>query len=142
VESVADSERHHLSMIAFSGTQDRLYPVGVLASGGVANDMRVDVFLTFWGLLAARKDAGEFSRLVSQDYGPAAAAFQEAAKTLPTWLDLLRNAKELGDVHVKACAMTMDLMRLKLDDLDPIVEDVVGAGEFLDSAKDGTILVF
>jgi peroxiredoxin family protein len=138
---VAES-RDHLSIIAQSGTLDRLYPVGILASGGVANAMRVDVFLTFWGLFAARKEPGEFAGLVSGDYGAAADAFRQAAQALPPWLTLLKNAKELGDVHVHACAMTLDLMHMKLEDLDPIVDDVVGAGEFLDQAKDGPILVF
>jgi len=136
------AERDHLSIIAFSGTTDRLYPVGILASGGVANDMRVDVFLTFWGLMAARKQPGPFADRVSADYGEAAETFRTLAKDLPSWLTLLKNAKELGDVHVKACAMTMDLFHLTLDDLDPVVEEIVGAGEFLDAAKDGSILVF
>ena len=138
------SDKGHLSIIAFSGTVDRLYPVAVLASGAVAMDMRVDIFLTFWGLLAMRREAPGFETLVSQDYGPEGERFLKlgAEVGLPTWKALLAQAKELGDVHVKACGMTMDLFGIKLEDLDAMVEDVAGAGEFVDQAKDGTTLVF
>ncbi len=136
------SESKHVSIIAFSATVDRLYPIGILASGGVANDMRVDIFFTFWGLLAVRRDPGAVGGLVSRDYGEESERFLTTAKDLPSWKTLIRNAKELGDVHVKACAMTMDLFHLELEDLDPMVEEVVGAVEFMDSARDGQILVF
>jgi peroxiredoxin family protein len=139
-----DGRAGHLSIIAFSGTVDRLYPVAILASGAVANDLRVDIFLTFWGLLAARRDPGPFAAAVSRDYGDQGEAFLQVAQqaNLPGWKALLGQAKELGDVHVWACAMTMDLLKVRREDLDPMVEGVVGAGEFVDMAKDGTTLVF
>lgn len=136
------SDSKHVSIIAFSATIDRLYPIGILASGGVANDMRVDIFFTFWGLLAARREAGAMDNLVSRDYGEESDRFLATARDLPSWKTLIRNAKELGEVHIKACAMTMDLFHLRLEDLDPMVEEVVGAVEFMDSARDGQILVF
>jgi peroxiredoxin family protein len=136
------ADKHHVSIIAFSGTVDRLYPVAILASGGVANDMRVDVFFTFWALLAARRDPGPFLDRVSNDYGPDSDEFRRQYANLPGWRTLLAQAKELGDVHVQACAMTMDLFHLSLEDLDPMFEGIVGAGEFLDRAQDGQILVF
>jgi peroxiredoxin family protein len=138
------ADNGHLSIIAFSGTVDRLYPVAILASGAVANGMRVDIFLTFWGLLAARREPGELAQVVSPEYGPEAQRFLELGQQarLPSWKEMLNQARELGDVHVKACGMTMDLFRLRLEDLDPMVEEVVGVGEFVDQAKDGMVLVF
>ena len=41
-----------MSIILFSGTVDKLMPVGILASGGVAMGMDVEIFATFWGLLS------------------------------------------------------------------------------------------
>jgi len=55
---------------------------------------------------------------------------------------MLKQAKEMGNVKVHACAMTLDLMGLKKEHLDPIVDDVVGAAEFVDNAKQGEITLF
>jgi len=41
---------NRLSMVVFSGTVDKLYPVAIMASGAVAMGMDVDLFLTFYGL--------------------------------------------------------------------------------------------
>jgi len=38
--------------------------------------------------------------------------------------------------------MTLDLMGLKKEQLDPIVDDVVGVGEFVNNAKEGEITLF
>jgi peroxiredoxin family protein len=144
VERVSD--KGHLSIIAFSGTVDRLYPVAILSSGAVMNDMRVDIFFTFWGLMALQKGkaAENLRTAVSQDYGPLGESFLRVAeeKNLPGWQAMLAQARELGDVHIKACAMSMDLFGLTLEDLDPMVEEVAGVGEFVDAAKDGMTLVF
>lgn len=132
----------HVSMIAFSGTPERMYTIGILASGGVANGLRVDIFATFWGLLAIRRESGFIDDLVSRDCGEDANRFLATAKDHLSWKALVRSAKELGDVHVTACAMTMDLFHLEFEDFDPMVDDAVGPVEFMQSAKDGQILVF
>jgi len=65
-------------------------------------------------------------------------------KNVPSWYQTLKTAKELGNGHVKihACAMTMDLMDMTKDDLDPIVDDVVGVGEFVEEAQKGKVTLF
>ena len=45
-----------MSIVLFSGTVDKLMPVGIMASGAVAMGMEVDIFATFWGLNALRKE--------------------------------------------------------------------------------------
>ncbi|HIE37004.1 TPA: peroxiredoxin, partial [Candidatus Geothermarchaeota archaeon] len=44
-----------LSIIMFSGTADKLMPVGVLASAAAGLGYDVEIFATFWGLLALKK---------------------------------------------------------------------------------------
>lgn len=63
-------------------------------------------------------------------------------KNVPSWLDTLRTAKELGNVRVLACAMTADLMGLDKDSFEDVVDDIVGVGEFVDSARDSKITLF
>lgn len=132
------------SMVVFSGTVDKLYPVAIMASGAVAMGMEVDIFVTFWGLQAFRRGNPRELRRVSKDFEDQAGAMMQIMqeKNVPSWYDTLLRAKELGNVRVHACAMTMDLFGLTKEDLDPIVDDVVGVGEFVDRAKEGKVTLF
>ncbi len=44
-----------MSLVVFSGTDDKLMAASIIASGAVANDMDVDIFVTFWGLTKTMK---------------------------------------------------------------------------------------
>ncbi len=135
---------NRLSMVVFSGTTDRLYPVGIIASGAVAMGMDVDIFLTFWGLEAFRKENMGKVAPMDVNYEKMAPMIAQAmaAKNVPAWIDILRQAKEMGNVRVHACAMTADLMGMKKEDFDPIVDDIAGVGEFVSEAKEGEITMF
>lgn len=132
-----------LSMVVFSGTLDKLMPVGIMAAGGIAMGQEIQIFLTFWGLMAFKKGAAN-NLPISKEYehmGPMMAQIMEAKK-VPSWLDTLRTAKELGDVKVYACGMTMDLFGLTMDDLEDVVDGVAGVGEFINTAKEGKMTLF
>lgn len=137
-------QKDRMSMIVFSGTVDKLYSVAIMASGGVMMEQEVEIFLTFWGLMALRKGEAEKNTRVSADFAEFApqvtAALRE--KRVPSWLQMLRQARELGTVRVHACGMTMDLFGWAKDDLEDVVDDVVGVGEFVDLAKDGKVTLF
>ena len=45
-----------MSLVVFSGTVDKLTAVATLATGAAAMNMEVDLFLTFWGLEAFKKN--------------------------------------------------------------------------------------
>ena len=75
----------------------------------------------------------------------AGAAGQQAVDEMraagqPTWIDTLRQAKELGEVDIQACSLSMDLLHLSADQLDPIVDGVEGVAAFYVNAGDGQIL--
>jgi peroxiredoxin family protein len=133
-----------MSIIVFSGTVDKLMAVSTLATGAAAMGQEVNIFLTFWGLHAFRKDRVRTSMKFSSEFAefaePAMQAMQ--SKGVRHWLDTLNDAREIGDVHVKACSMTMELFGWTKDDLDPIVEDVTGVATFVDQAKDAQINLF
>ncbi|MDR5695286.1 MAG: DsrE/DsrF/DrsH-like family protein [Armatimonadota bacterium] len=135
-----------ISMIVFSGTVDKLFPVAILTSGAVAMEQEVDIFLTFWGLMAFRKGQPQANRKISKDFeeeGKAMMALIQE-KNVPSWYETLKKAKEMGNgkVRIHACAMTMDLLGLKKEDLDEIVDDVVGVGEFVEEAQKGKVTLF
>lgn len=133
-----------LSMIVFSGTVDKLYPVSILASGAVAMGMDVDIFLTFWGLNAFFKDTIKTNTRMSKDFEDMASMIMQVMKRkkVPSWYDTLKKAKELGNVRIHACSMTLDLLGLKKENLDDIVDDVMGVGEFIETARDSKITLF
>ncbi len=133
-----------MSIIVFSGTVDKLYPVGILASGAVAMGMDVDIFITFWGLNAFRKDQITQNTKISRDFEEMGAAMMQMmqSKKVPSWYEILKRAKEVGNVKIHACSMTMDLMGMTKDHLADIVDDVVGVGSFIDLAKDSKITLF
>jgi len=133
-----------MSLVVFSGTVDKLYPVAIMTSGAVAMGTDVELFLTFYGLNAFRLGEPQKNQKMDVNYadlGPMLAKLMKE-KNVPSWYDMLKQAKEMGNVKVHACAMTLDLMGMKKEHLDPIVDDVVGAAEFVDNAAKGEITLF
>ena len=135
---------NRLSMVVFSGTVDRLYPVAIMASGAVAMGMEVEIFVTFYGLEAFRKGQPQQNQKMDVNYAEIAPrlASMMKAKNVPSWYSMLVQAKEMGNLKVHACSMTLDLMGLTKNDMDPIIDDVVGVGEFVSNAKEGEITLF
>jgi len=133
-----------LAIVVFSGTVDRLLPAAIIASGGVAMGMDVELFLTFWGLNAFRKDSVNSNTRFSKDYEDMAPLMMQVMKNknVPSWYEMLKRAKEIGNVKVHACAMTYDLLDMKKEDLADVVDDVIGVGEFISMAKDAKITLF
>ncbi len=133
-----------MSIVLFSGTVDKLFAVSTLATGAAAMGLDVEIFLTFWGLHAFRKDQVRTNTRFSADFAefaqPALQAMQ--AKNVAHWLDTLHAAQEIGNVRVLACSMTMELFGWTLDDLDPIVTEVTGVATFVEEAKTGQITLF
>jgi len=139
-----ESKKDKMSIIVFSGSMDKLYPVSILASGAAALGIDVEIFLTFWGLNAFKKDMLRQNMKISkefEEFGPVMSKIF-AEKNVPHWYDILKQAKDLGNVKVYACAMTYDLFGMKKEDLAEIIDGVVGVGDFLEKAKESSITLF
>ena len=136
--------QERMSLIVFSGTVDKLMAASILATGGAAMGLEVEVFLTTWGLEAFRKDSYKTNMKVTKDfeeYGPVMME-QMMAKKVPSWMENFKNAMEVGEVKIYACSMTLELFDMKLADLEPIVTDVTGVATFVERAKEGRISLF
>jgi peroxiredoxin family protein len=133
-----------MSIVLFSGTVDKLLAASILATGAAAMDMEVDLFLTTWGIEAFRKGAYKTNTRVSRDFEEYGSVMRElmAAKKAPTWWENLQGAREIGDVHIAACSMTMELFGLTLNDLEPIVDEVTGVATFMERARDSKVTLF
>ncbi len=136
--------KDRMSIVVFSGTVDKLMSVSILATGAAAMGMEVELFLTTWGLEAFRKGSYKTNMRVSKDFEDYAPAMMEQmkAKKVPSWMDNLKGAREIGDVKIYACSMTMELYGMKLSDLEPIVDEVTGVASFVEQAKDSRITLF
>lgn len=133
-----------MSIVVFSGTVDKLMAVSILATGAAAMGMDVELFLTTWGLEAFRRDHYKTNRKISQDFAEYASVMQEqmAAKRVPSWMENIKDAREVGHVKIYACSMTMELFDMQLSDLEPVVDEVTGVATFVERAKDGRMTLF
>lgn len=133
-----------MSLVVFSGTADKLTAVATLATGAAAMGMDVDLFLTFWGLEAFKRGAKTQPPRITAEFADYAPVMMELmqAKQVPHWLDTLRNAREIGNVHIFACSATMELFSLTMEDLEDVVDEITGVASFVDRAKDADINMF
>lgn len=131
-----------LSIIVFSGTLDKLIPVGILSSAAAAGGYQVNLFFTFWGLNAITKRSLQSQPKLDKNYEEYASAIGARMREMkfPAWYELIRQAKEVGEVKVYACSTTMEFFGIKKEDLADFVDDIVGAATFLDRAEGGITL--
>ncbi|MEM0155233.1 MAG: DsrE/DsrF/DrsH-like family protein [Thermoplasmataceae archaeon] len=132
-----------MSLLLVSGTSDKLMAGAIIASGAVANDMEVDIFVSFWGLMQFKKNGSGKMTLSYDGKGMEQEVMKKMMeKKIPSFMDMLRQAKEVGNVKVYGCAMFADLMDLKKEDLDPIIDEIIGVGKFVAMAKDSKMTLF
>jgi peroxiredoxin family protein len=134
-----DEQERPLSMVLFSGTDDKLSAAAVLAVGAAVMGRPVNIFLQYYALRAFR--AGK----VHADHALAWEATEVLAPVIRAhsgqhWSELLKQAKEVGEVNIQACALSMDMFHLRPADLDPIVDGVEGVAAFMASASDGQVV--
>jgi peroxiredoxin family protein len=135
-------EDEPLNLVLFSGTEDRLQAAAVMASGAAALGRKVNIFLQYWALDAFRRERIAASLGLAPEAGERGAALiAEAAKAgQQPWHATLRVAKELGELDIQACSLSMDVLRIEEDELDPLVDGVEGVTAFYLNAGDGHII--
>jgi peroxiredoxin family protein len=131
-----------ISIVLFSGTDDKLTAAATLAAGAAALGRPVKIFLQYWGLDAFRADRVTADHGLAPEAGEAGRAAVNAAARAGQahWLETLRMAKELGEVDIQACSASMAIFKLKKDDLDPLVDGVEGVAAFYINAGEGQIV--
>jgi peroxiredoxin family protein len=122
-----------LALVLASGTDDRLAGAAVLVVGAAAMGRPVEILLQFWALDAFRADRITKDHGLSPEAGPEERALWEQHEGAH-WSELLRQAREIGEVTIHACSLSMDLLGIEQDDLDPLVDDVRGVAAFMASA--------
>jgi peroxiredoxin family protein len=131
-----------INLVLFSGTDDKLQVASVLTAGAAALGKRVNIFLQYWALDAFRADRIDADHGLAPEAGPAGRAAVDALRAAgqASWKETLIQARELGDVDIQACSLSMDLLHIEQSDLDPIVDGVEGVTAFYLNADDGEII--
>jgi len=131
-----------LAIVLFSGTDDKLNAAAVMASGAAALGRPVHLFLQYWALDAFRADRIRNDHGLAGEAGAEGKAAVEAlrAEGQAPWYETLAMAKELGNVEIQACSLSMDLLRIGEKDLDPLVDGTEGVTAFYIAAGDAQIL--
>lgn len=153
-----------MTIIAFSGDLDKLWPTMILSSTAAANGMDVAVFYTFWGLFPlvksdvriTGKDAMTkmLAGMNQPSFGGAKLSkmnmggmgkwmMRKVAKKnnlLPPE-DLFEMCQDMG-VHMWPCLMTMDMLGIKEEQMIPNLGEPVGAATALARMSKSQINLF
>ena len=131
-----------INLVLFSGTDDKLNAAAVLAAGAAALGRPVHVFLQYWALEAFRADRIAADHGLAPEAGPAGRQAVDALRAAgqASWAETMRQAKDVGEVDIQACSLSMDLLHLEAADLDPLVDDVEGVTAFYLAAGDGPVV--
>jgi peroxiredoxin family protein len=146
-----------VSIVVSKGSLEGVYPGLIMANGARMEGMEADLFFTFFGLDAIRKD--RFDHVKVATVGNPGLHMPTLLGALPgmSWLAtrMMKRQMEkidippipefvelLGDsgAHLYACKATVDMFGLTLDDFVPQVEDIISVGEFYEKSAGGQIV--
>ena len=129
-----------LGIVMFSGTADKFIPLGVLTQTAANLGIPVKIFVTGFALLNFTKKKPE--PRFPKEFEEFVPKIHEGFKRInaPSWYDMLKDAKDIGDVKVYVCSLMAEVVGVKKEDLDPIVDDVVGATYFMQETEDYEII--
>ncbi len=133
-----------MAIVLTESSDDKLLPFATLVSGALALGFRVDVFASYWGLMAFKKRAAAPPPEVSPGHGEEGARLSRAlnAPRAPSWKAILEMAKSIGELHIFACSQSMEMMGLTKADLDPLVDGVTGVATFIDRTRSADVSYF
>jgi peroxiredoxin family protein len=146
-----------VAIVVSKGSLEGIYPGLIMANGARMEGIEADLFFTFFGLDAIRKDRYEKIKV---------ATVGNPGMHLPTWIGAIPGFSALATrmmkrqmekidippipefielvhdsgVRLYACKATVDMFDLTLDDFVPQVEDIISVGEFYEKAAGGQIV--
>lgn len=131
-----------INLVLFSGTEDKLQAAAILTAGAAALGKPVHVFLQYWALDAFRADRIDEHLGLAPEAGDkgekAVARMRDAGQQ--SWAQTFRDAKDIGDVDIQACSLSMDVLSLSTSQLDPLVDGVEGVAAFYVNAGRGQLV--
>ena len=157
LEGVEPKTIEKVSIVVSKGSLEGIYPALIMANGARMEGIEADLFFTFFGLDAIRKD--RYARIKVATVG-------NPGLHMPTWIGAIPGFSALvtrmmqrqmekidippipefmelvsdSGVRLYACKATVDMFGLELEDFIPQVEDIISVGEFYEKAAGGQII--
>ncbi|MBE9391210.1 DsrE/DsrF/DrsH-like family protein [Fervidicoccus fontis] len=129
-----------LSIIIARGQAENFISLGVLTYTAANLGVPVKVFVTGLAVPYFTKNKPELRPSKEfEDYAKKMFEGMEKLKS-PSWYDMLKEAKEVGEVKIYGCSMTAEALGVKREDWDPLVDEIVGATFFLTQTKGDTVI--
>ena len=153
-------------IVCSKGSLVDVYPSLVMANGALMEGMEAELFFTFFGLDAVRKDTQEKLKMTpvgnpAMRLPNSTLPFPNAVGVIPGVSDMatkmMKNTIEKLDIptttefidmivagggKIFGCKMAMDMFGLTKEDLRDDVEKVLTVGEFYGRAEEGTQIIF
>jgi peroxiredoxin family protein len=146
-----------VSIVVSKGSLEGIYPALIMANGARMEGIEADLFFTFFGLDAIRKDRYEKIKVATVGnpgmHLPTLLGALPGFSALATWM-MKRQMERIdippipefvelvadSGVRLYACKATVDMFGLTLDDFVPQVEEIISVGEFYEKAAGGEIV--
>ena len=146
-----------VSIVISHGSLEGIYPGLIMANGARMEGIEADLFFTFFGLDAIRKDRYEkikvatvgnpglhMPTLLGALPGFSALATRMMSRRMekidippiPEFMELVSDS----GVRLFACKATVDMFELTMDDFIPQVDGIISVGEFYEKAAGGEII--
>jgi peroxiredoxin family protein len=157
LETLPRTPIEKVSIVISKGSLEGIYPGLIMANGARMEGIEADVFFTFFGLDAIRKDRQakikvatvgnpgmHLPTLVGALPGFSALATKMMARQMealdippiPEFVELISDS----GAGLYACRASVDMFKLTMDDFVPGVRDVLSVGEFYGLAAGGEII--
>ena len=146
-----------VSIVVSKGSLEGIYPALIMANGARMEGFEADLFFTFFGLDAIRKD--RFEKIKVATVGNPGMHMATLLGAIPGISSLATKLMErqmekidippipefvelLGDsgVHFFACKATVDMFGLTMDDFVPQVDEILSVAEFYERSTGGQII--
>jgi peroxiredoxin family protein len=146
-----------VSIVISKGSLEGIYPGLIMANGARMDGIEADLFFTFFGLDAIRKD--RYAKIKVATVGNPGMHMPTLLGALPGFSALatkmMQRQMEKIDippipefielvadsgVNLYACKATVDMFGLTMEDFVPQVEDIISVGEFYEKAAGGQII--
>ena len=146
-----------VSIVISKGSLEGIYPGLIMANGARMEGIEADIFFTFFGLDAIRKD--RFEKIKVATVGNPGLHMPTLIGAIPgfSWLvtKMMQRQMEKIDIppipefielaadsgaRLYACKATVDMFGLAMEDFVPQVEEIISVGEFYEKAAGGQIV--
>ena len=146
-----------VAIVVSKGSLEGIYPALIMANGARMDGIEADLFFTFFGLDAIRKDRLEkikvatvgnpglhLPTLLGAVPGISALATKMMQRQMekidippiPEFIELVHDS----GVQLYACKASVDMFALTMEDFVPQIEDIISVGEFYEKAAGGQII--